>query len=157
MIIIGDSTTASCTNQEAWMMAPAAKVHAGLLHNGQGVDNFFLDNFETLQSLIAHASMGAGVVSEGWSKHLRAIEATLMEIEKLHQQHLGSGIMVARDQFYAKRAALFMKLDEQLNKLAAYGSGLKNITSIKRTLGISTKRFLHTGEIAGYANKVAGV
>ncbi len=74
------------------MMAPAAKVHAGLLHNGQGVDNFFLDNFETLQSLIAHATMGAGVVSEGWSKHLRAIEATLMEIEKLHQQHLRSGI-----------------------------------------------------------------
>ncbi|MFF5867927.1 hypothetical protein [Pseudomonas sp. NPDC012596] len=157
LIIIGDSTTASCTSQEAWMMAQAAKVHVGLLHNGQGVDNFFLDNFETLKSLIAHASMGAGVVSEGWSKHLRAIEATLMEIEKLHQQHLGSGTMVARDQFYAKRAALFMKLDEQLNKLAAYGSGLKNRTSIKRTLGISTKRFLHTGEIAGYANKVAGV
>lgn len=65
--------------------------------------------------------------------------------------------MVARDQFYAKRAALFMKLDEQLKKLAAYGPGLKNRTSIKRTLGISTKRFLHTGEIAGYANKVADV
>lgn len=58
---------------------------------------------------------------------------------------------------YAKRSALFMKLDEQLNKLAAYGSGLRNKSSIKRTLGISTKRYLHTGEIAGYANKVSGV
>lgn len=101
--------------------------------------------------------MGAGVVSEGWSKHLKAIEATLMDIEKLHQQHLGSGAMAARDQFYAKRSALFMKLDEQLNKLAAYGSGLRNKSSIKRTLGISTKSYLHTGEIAGYANKVSGV
>ncbi|MNN71231.1 hypothetical protein D3C81_1871490 [compost metagenome] len=53
-----------------------------------------------------------------------------MDIEKLHQQHLGSGAMAARDQFYAKRSALFMKLDEQLNKLAAYGSGLRNKSSI---------------------------
>ncbi|PVZ35144.1 hypothetical protein [Pseudomonas sp. CC120222-01a] len=157
LIIIGDPTTASCTRQEAWMMRQAAIVHMGLMRNGQGVDNFFLDNFETLKSLIAHVSMGAGVVSEGWSKHLKAIEATLMDIEKLHQQHLGSGTMAARDQFYAKRSALFRRLDEQLEKLAAYGSGLKNKGSIKRTLGISTKSYLHTGEIAGYANKVSGV
>lgn len=157
LVIIGDPTTASCTSQEAWMMRQAAVVHMGLMRNGQGVDNFFIDNFETLKSLIAHASTGAGVVSEGWSKHLKAIEATLMDIEKLHQQHLGSGAMPARDQFYAKRSALFMKLDEQLNKLAAYGSGLRNKSSIKRTLGISTKSYLHTGEIAGYANKVSGV
>lgn len=157
LIIIGDPTTASCTSQEAWMMRQATIAHMGLMRNGQGVDNFFLDNFETLKSLIAHASVGAGVVSEGWSKHLKAIEATLMDIEKLHQQHLGSGAMAARDQFYAKRAVLFMKLDEQLNKLAAYGSGIRNKGSIKRTLGISTKSYLHTGEIAGYANKVSGV
>ncbi|WDY58734.1 hypothetical protein [Pseudomonas sp. PSKL.D1] len=157
LIIIGDPTTASCTSQEAWMMRQAAVVHMGLMRNGQGVDNFFIDNFETLKSLIAHASMGAGVVSEGWSKHLKAIEATLMEIEKLYQQYLGAGATGARDQFYAKRSALFMRLEEQLGKLAAYGSGLRNAGSIKRTLGISTKSFLHTGEIAGYANKVAGV
>ncbi|MER2296652.1 MAG: hypothetical protein ABS956_04090 [Pseudomonas sp.] len=157
LIIIGDPTTASCTSQEAWMMRQATIVHIGLMRNGQGVDNFFVDNFETLKSLIAHASMGAGVVSEGWSKHLKAIEATLMDIEKLHQRHLGSGAIAARDQFYAQRAALFVNLDEQLNKLAAYGSGLRNKRSIKRTLGISTKSYLHTGDIAGYANKVAGV
>ncbi|MFJ3109908.1 hypothetical protein [Pseudomonas putida] len=157
LIIIGDPTTASCTSQEAWMMRQAAIVHMGLMRNGQGVDNFFLDNFETLKSLIAHASMGAGMVSDGWSTHLKAIEVTLMDIEKLHQQHLGSGVMAARDQFLAKRAALFMRLDEQLNKLAAYGSGLRNNGSIKRRLGISTKSYLHTGEIAGYANKVSGV
>jgi len=157
LIIIGDPTTASCTSQEAWLMRQAATVHMGLMRNSQGVDNFFLDNFETLKTLIAHASMGAGMVSEGWSRHLKAIEATLMDIETLHKRHLGSGTMTARDQFYAKRAALFMKLDEQLNKLAAYGSGLRNKSSIKRTLGISTKSYLHTGEIAGYANKVSGV
>lgn len=65
LIIIGDPTTASCTSQEAWMMRQATIAHMGLMRNGQGVDNFFLDNFETLKSLIAHASVGAGVVSEG--------------------------------------------------------------------------------------------
>ena len=157
LIIIGDPGTASCTSQEAWMMRQATVVHLELMRNGQGVDNFFIDNFETLKSLIAHASIGAGVVSEGWSKHLKAIEATLMDIEKLYLQHLGSGAMTGRDQFYAKRAALFMKLNEQLDKLAAYGSGLRNKGSIKRMLGISTKRYWHTGEIAGYANEVSGV
>lgn len=157
LIIIGDPTTASCTSQEAWMMRQAAIAHIGLMRNGQGVDNFFLDNFEMLKSLIAYASMGAGVVSEGWSKHLKAIEATLMEIEKLHQQYLGSGAVTNRDQFYAKRSALFMRLEDQLGKLMAFGSGLKNKGTIKRTLGISTKSYMHTGEIAGYANKVASV
>ena len=33
----------------------------------------------------------------------------------------------------------------------------ENKGSIKRTLGISTKSYLHTGEIAGYADKVARV
>ncbi|MCO7537709.1 hypothetical protein NJH24_23375 [Pseudomonas asiatica] len=157
LIIIGDPTTASCTSQEAWMMRQATIAHMGLMRNGQGVDNFFLDNFETLKSLIAHASMGAGVVSEGWSKYLKAIEATLMDIEKLHQQYLGSGTITARDQFYAKRSALFRKLEEQLDNLAAFGSGLRNKGPIKRMLGLSTKSYLHTGEIAGYANKVGGV
>lgn len=52
---------------------------------------------------------------------------------------------------------LFMKLEEQLNKLAAYGSGLRNRGSVKRVLEISTKSYLHTGEIAGYAEKIAGI
>jgi hypothetical protein len=41
--------------------------------------------------------------------------------------------------------------------MAAFGAGLRNKGSIKRTLGISTKSYLNSGEIAGYADKVAGV
>ena len=50
-----------------------------------------------------------------------------------------------------------MKLEAQLNKMAAYGSGLRNKGSIKRTLEISTNSYLHTGEIQKYADKLAGV
>jgi len=41
--------------------------------------------------------------------------------------------------------------------MAAFGASLRNKGSIKRTLGISTKSYLHAGEIAGYTEKVAGV
>jgi len=41
--------------------------------------------------------------------------------------------------------------------MTAFGASLKNKGSIKKTLGISTKSYLNTGEIAGYADKVAGV
>jgi hypothetical protein len=157
LVIVGDWSTPSCTSQEAYLMAKAAKAHMGLMRSGQGVDEFFLDNFELLKSLLAHASLGAGVVSDGWSRHLKAIQDTLLEIEKLHQEYMSSGTLNARDQFYAKRAALFVRLDEQLSKMAAFGASLRNKGTIKRTLGISTKSYLHTGEIAGYADKVAGV
>lgn len=50
-----------------------------------------------------------------------------------------------------------MRLEEQLDKMAAFGASLRNKGSIKKTLGISTKSYLHTGEIAGYADKVAVV
>lgn len=157
LVVMGDWSTPSCTSHEAFLMSKAAITHMGLMRSGQGADEFFLENFELLKSLLAHASMGAGVVSDGWSRHLQAIQDTLLEIEKLHKEYLGSGTLKARDQFYARRAALFVKLDEQLSKLAAFGAGLQNRGSIKRTLAISTKSYLHTGEIAGYADKVAGV
>ncbi|SEL90797.1 hypothetical protein SAMN05216604_1524 [Pseudomonas agarici] len=52
---------------------------------------------------------------------------------------------------------MFIKLEKQLGNVAAYGSGLRNQGKIKQALGISTRSYLHTGEIAGYADKVSGV
>lgn len=157
LVIVGDPSTPSCTSQEAYLMAKAIEVHAALMTNGVGADDFFLDNFELLQSLLANASTGVGAASDGWNKHLSAIKATLNEIEVLHREHLGSGSMTARDTFYAKRTALFSKLETQLSNIASRGSGLRNEGSIKRLLGISTSSYMHTGEIAGYADKVSGV
>ncbi|KJZ43100.1 MULTISPECIES: hypothetical protein [Pseudomonas] len=157
LVIVGDSDTPSCTSHEAFLMAKAAQVHTGLLTSGVEADDFFLEHFDLLQSVLANASMGAGAASEGWSKHLENIKATLEEIEKLHRDYLGSGTLSARDAFYAKRTTLFMKLEKQLGNIAAYGSGLRNLGKIKQALGISTHSYLHTGEIAGYADKVSGV
>lgn len=157
LVIVGDWSTPTCTSHEAFLMSKAHVTHIGLARSGQGADEFFLENFELLKSLLTHAATGAGVVSDGWSKHLKAIQGTLLEIENLYMTHMNSGTFRAREEFYVKRAALFTKLGEQLEKLAAFGSGLRNKGSIKRTVAISTKRYLHKGEIAGYAEKVARV
>ncbi len=157
LVIVGDPSTSSCTSHEAFLMGKAAGIHRDIVFNGGGVDGFMLENFEMLQSLLTHASMGAGAASDGWARHLDAIKKTLEQIEQLHREHMGGGAFRAREEFYAKRAALFRALDEQLGKTAAYGSGLRNQGSIKRMLQLSTKRYLSTGEIAGYAEKVTGV
>ncbi|MCH4876466.1 hypothetical protein EQV97_03520 [Pseudomonas sp. TMW22090] len=157
LVIVGDASTPSCTSQEAFLMAKAAQVHRDLLTSGVEGDDFFLEHFDLLQSVLANASIGAGAASDGWSKHLGNIKVTLEEIEKLHRDYLGSGTLSARDTFYAKRTALFIKLEKQLGNVAAYGSGLRNEGKIKQALGISTRSYLHTGEIAGYADKVSGI
>ncbi|OUM05062.1 SSU ribosomal protein S2p (SAe) [Pseudomonas syringae] len=157
MVIVGDASTPSSTAQEAFLMAKAAQVHTALLVNGTGGDDFFLENFELLQRAISFTSIGIGAGSDAWSTHLKSIKESLQNIETLYQQHMGSGTMTQRDAFYVKRTELFMKLDKQLGNFLAYGSGLRKEGSIKRMLGLSTSSYMHTGEIAGYADKVSGV
>ena len=70
LVIVGDPSTPMCTGHEALLMAKAAGIHHQLEINGAGVDDFLLDNYEFLKSLLAHASMGAGAVSDGWSRYL---------------------------------------------------------------------------------------
>lgn len=138
-------------------MGKALGIHLDIELNGGGFDGFLLENFELLQSLLARASIGAGTASDAWSKHLEAIKKTLEGIEQLHRDYLLKGTLKARDEFYAKRTALFLKLEVQLDSMAAYGVGLRNGGKIKHALDISTKRFLHGGEIKGYAEKISGV
>ncbi|KAA8694152.1 Uncharacterized protein ALO80_02696 [Pseudomonas caricapapayae] len=157
LVIVGDASTPSSTAQEAFLMAKAAQVHTALLVNGADGDDFFLENFELLKQAISYTSMGIGATSDGWAKHMEEIKKSLQAIEKLYREHMGSGTMTQRDAFYAKRSELFMKLDKLLNNFLAYGSGLRNEGSIKRLLGLSTSSYMHTGEIAGYADKVSGV
>ena len=157
LVIIGDVSTPLSTSEEAYLMARARDIHIGLLTNQVDADDFFLDNFELLQGMLAHGAIGAGAVSDGWSKHLAAIKTTLEEIEQAHKDYVRSGSIAARDRFYSERALLFSKLENQIGSVASYGSGLRYQGSIKRMLGISTKRYMSTGEIAGYAQKVSGV
>lgn len=157
LVIVGDPGTPSCTRQEAYLMGKAAIIHQDIELNGAGVDDFFIENFELLQSLLTHASLGVGAVGTGWSGHLEHIKKTLEDIERLHRNYLGGGTLKERDVFYARRAELFAELDRQLKFFLAHGAGLRRQASIKRMLEISTKSYLTQGEIARYAEKTSGV
>jgi len=157
LVIIGDTSTPASTSQEAYLMGKANEIHLSLLSNQVDGDDFLLDNFDLLQGVLANGSLGAGVVSDAWSRHMAGIKASLEEIEKLHQQYLRTGSITARDKFYTERAILFAKLEGQLDNVASYGAGLQKQGTVKRMLGISTKSYLNRGEISGYAEKIAGV
>lgn len=156
VIIVGDSTTQSCTGEEAELMKLATHVRSGLRDNNAGADGHVIKNYDLLQQLMGYGAIGIGASMGAWSSHLKGIETTLKEIETLHQKLRVKINPVARNQFITERRLLFSKLDTQLEGFARYGSGLKNASSIKKMLGISTKSYLHTGEISGYAKIISG-
>jgi len=157
LIIVGDNSTPSCTAEEAFYMKKAFEVHLALMTNGVQGDGFLIENHTLITEALGYSSIGVGSVSGAWSKHLDGIKQTLEEIETAHRDYLRSGTAQARSDFYAKRKVLFERLDGQLKHFARYGSGLRNQGSIKNMLGISTKSYLHSGVITGYADTINGV
>lgn len=156
LVIIPDARTASCTAEEAQLMRSAQNIkHALLAHSA--TDQFLIKNYDQLQAIMSHASLGIGSASSAWSKHLAQVETTLKEIDELHKQYLRNATMGARNEFLVKRRALFARLDVQLSGMARFGTGLKNEGSIKKMLGISTKSYWHHGEIRGYEETVKRV
>jgi hypothetical protein len=156
LVIIGDSQTAACTAEEARLMQSAANIkHALLAHSA--ADQFLIKNYDQLQAIMTYSSIGIGAASSAWSKHLAQIEKTLKEIDDLHKQYLSKGTTAARNEFLAKRRALFATLDGQISGFARFGTGLKNEGSIKKMLGISSKSYWHHGQIRRYEDTVKRV
>ncbi|WP_460164829.1 hypothetical protein [Pseudomonas sp. S1_G07] len=156
LVIIPDAHTASCTAEEARLMRSAQNIKLALLAHS-ATDRFLIKNYDQLQAIMSHASLGIGSASSAWSKHLTQVEQTLKEIDELHKQYLRNGTASARNEFLGKRRTLFAKLDGQLSGLARLGTGLKNEGSIKKMLGISSKSYWHHGEIRGYEETVKRV
>lgn len=155
LVIIGDESTASCTLEESRLMRAAWDIRHSVM--AEGADAFALHNYDLLQKLLGYASLGIGTAGDAWSRHLQAIVNTLDEIDALHKQSLRRGGGAARDDFLARRQVLFAKLEAQMRSFARYGTGLRNEGSIKKMLGISTKSYLHSGEINQYSKTIARV
>ena len=157
MVIIGDDSTKSCTSQEAYLMKKATEVHHMLLINGMAGDSYMVENYDFLQDVLDRTSIATGTVSDGWSRHLKNIQGSLEEINALYKSHFSSGKLQNRELFFQQRALLEAKIQTQLSSFASTGSGLGKNTRIKDLLGLSTKSYAKQGEIARYADTVAGV
>ncbi|XMB52473.1 hypothetical protein QQ999_21455 [Pseudomonas fluorescens] len=155
LVIIGDDTTAACTLEESRLMRAAWDIRHSVM--AEGGDAFALHNYDLLQKLLGYTSLGIGTAGDAWSKHLQDIAKTLEEIDALHKQSLRRGGGAAREEFLARRRTLFARLDAQLRGFARYGTGLRNDGSIKKMLGVSTRSYLHTGEISRYQETIARV
>lgn len=155
LVIIGDHTSTSCTVEESRLMRTAWDIRHSVM--AEGGDAFVLRNYDLLQKLLGHASLGIGTAGDAWSRHLQDIVKTLDEIDVLHKASLRRGGGAARDDFLARRQVLFTKLEAQMRSFARYGTGLRNEGSIKTMLGISTRSYLHTGEINRYAETIARI
>src|SRR5690606_19012980 len=116
---------------EAFYMRKALEVHLAIMTNGMQSDGFLVENHELLTRILGYSSIGIGAVGGAWSKHLDGIKKTLENIETAHGEIPRNGGAGSRDAFYAKRKALFEKLDGQLKSFARFGSGLRNQGSIK--------------------------
>ncbi len=151
VVIIPDTYSVSCSLEEAWLVRHAEEVRRNL--DMQAVaGKALIDNYDLLQSFLAYGSIGIGSATSVWARHLDEVAHTLEEIERLHQRLKGGGL--EKQSFIQQRQALFRRLDLQLQGAARFGTGLRGNASLKKVLGISTKSYLHKGEIAGYAKRM---
>lgn len=151
LVIIPDSHSVNCSVEEAWLMRHAEEVRRHL-EGSAAAGTTVIDNYDLLQSFMANGSIGIGSATSAWARHLDEVAQTLEEIERLHQR-LKDGVL-DRAAFIQQRQGLFRRLEVQLQGAARLGTGLQGNDSLKKVLGLSTKSYLHKGEIAGYAKRM---
>jgi hypothetical protein len=152
LVIVPDTYSVTCSLEEAWLMRQAEAIRRQL---DTGAGTQVVNNYDLLQSLLGYGSLGVGSATSAWARHLDEVAHTLEAIEQLHQRLKAGGL--DRDAFFRQRHALFGLLDTQLQGAARFGTGLQGNQALKKVLGISTKSYLHKGEIAGYAQRIRGI
>jgi hypothetical protein len=152
LVIIPDAYSTSCSMEEAWLVRQAQAIRREL-DNAGGTQ--VVNDYDLLQSLLGYSSLGIGSATSAWSRHLDEVAHTLEEIERLHQRLREGGL--DREAFFHQRKVLFGLLETQLQGAARFGTGLRGNQALKKVLGISTKSYLHKGEIAGYAQRMRAI
>lgn len=155
VVVVSDGPAHMCTPEETQLMQLASQVRGAMIGMTMYESEVMTHNFELLKSFMSYGSIGIGASTAAWSQHLKGLEELLKQTEALHQRWRAGGM--SNDQFFAQRRTLFSRIETSLKGIGRYGSGLNNQGKMKQILGISSKSYLHTGELRGYANKVRGV
>lgn len=153
LVIVSDGSTGILTAEETELMNLARNVHRQV----KGAGGQLIENYDLLQNILSYGSLGIGSATGSWRTHLNSVQKTLEDIERLYQLSLARGTPIARQEFINQRRLLFAVLDKQLEGIARWGTGLRKKGPLKKMLGLSTKSYLHTGEIQGYAARVGRI
>lgn len=157
LIVVGDESTPEIGLDEHEMVRLAYGTHHSLFQHLAGWDGQIVNNYDLLQNLLGYSALGIGATSDAWAKHLKGVEKTLEDIERLYQLSLKRGTPMARQEFINQRRIFFAKLDTQLGGIARWGTGMHNEGSIKKMLGVSTRSYLHTQELRGYTDRLSHI
>jgi hypothetical protein len=152
VVVMTDGPAHLCTPEEHELMALARDVHMSMIGHDYRTSQVLVQNYDLLQSFMGSGSIGIGSATGAWSSHLRELESLLRETEELMKRWRSGAL--TNDQFFAQRKIVFAKIETRLKNIGRLGSGLDTRGKIKNVLGISTKNYLHTGELRGYARNV---
>jgi hypothetical protein len=153
LVIVSNGSTGTLTVEEIELMNLARNVHRQV----KGAGSQLIDNYDLLQNILSYGSLGIGAATGSWGKHLEGVKTTLEDIERLYKLSLARGTPIARQEFINQRRVLFATLDTQLESIARWGTGLHKKGPLKKMLGLSTKSYLHTGDIQGYAARIGKI
>lgn len=154
LVILPNAESLDCSREEAWLMRHAEQVRRNLEQNPE-TGTAVINDYDLLQSLLTYGSIGVGSATSSWARHLDEVVRTLEEIEGAHQRMKAGGL--DREAFIRQRQVLFDMLETQLRGASRFGTGLRGNESLKKVMGISTKSYLHKGEIEGYARRMGAI
>ncbi len=138
-------------------MAVAEQVNTKVRSLSADEAQFLTRHYDLLEVITSTSSAGLGAGAVMVAKQLDHIKATLMEVERLHQDSYRKHGHLNHSEFFEKRRALFKKLDFALGSLAKRGMSLDDDPKLKRALGLSSKSIVShwskagVGNIPGYA------
>lgn len=160
IFVIGDPDNGhACTREEGQLMAAPQQARESLALLDRGEADFMMLHQAEIAGLLNGASQSMGVGKDMLEQGLGQVRATLVDIERLHQQQFARYGHLKSPEFFAARQGLLNQLDGQLK--TAFLNKQLNLGSyerLRRDLGISTKSLIHhwsraggPGQIPGYA------
>lgn len=158
MIVLGDPEATECSIEEVDLMAVAEQVNAQVRSLDEDEALFLIKHYDLLEVITSTSSAGLGAGAVMVAKQLDHIKATLVEVERLHQDSYRKHGHLNHSDFFEKRRALFKELDFALGSLAKRGMSLDDDPKLKRGLGLSSKSIVNhwkkagVGEIPGYGS-----
>ncbi|MDO6822837.1 type VI secretion system PAAR protein [Marinobacter sp. 1_MG-2023] len=161
MIVIADPNSLECTVEENDLMQVAEQVNQEVRQLSEPEAQFIVDHYNLLEMMTSSTATGLGVGATMIGQQIKSINATLKELEVLHQDTFRKHGTLSHSEFFERRQRLFTKLDFALGKVARKGMSLDDNAKLKRALGLSSKSIVHewkasgVGGIPGYGTHYA--
>ena len=166
MFVLGNLLNpTACLREEADLMAAAAQVRTALAPLSKEEADFMVTHQAEIALMVDGASQSLGLGNDMLGQGLRQIEATLRDIEYLHQREFSTHGHLRSQQFFATRQQLYRQLDSQLRAtFLGKQLGLGSYPALRSDLGISPQSLVHhwsksgaPGQIPGYASHLEEV